>query len=81
MESHYKKIYSGNFILIQLLSARLEEAGINPIVKDESHLGLSAVGVSDYQGEIDLYVHENEADKAGQVIEETLAKIESENKG
>ena len=81
MESHYKKIYSGNFIVIQLLAARLEQNGINPIVKDESHLGLSAVGVSDYQGEIDLYVHENEADKAGQVVNDTLAEMKSENQG
>ena len=67
MESHYKKIHSGNFIVIQLIADRLKQVGINPIVKDESHLGLSAVGVSDYQGEIDLYVHENEADKAGRI--------------
>ena len=80
METHYKKIYTGNFIVIQLLAARLEEIGINPIVKDESHLGLSAVGVSDYQGEIDLYVHENESEKAGQLVEATLAQMKSENK-
>ncbi|MBT8252518.1 MAG: DUF2007 domain-containing protein [Flavobacteriaceae bacterium] len=77
MESHYKKIYSGNFIVVQLLTARLEEIGISPIIKDESHLGLSAVGVSDYQGEIDLYVHENEMDKAGPIVEATLAQMKS----
>ena len=77
METHYKKVYSGNFIIIQLLTTRLKEVGISPIVKDESQLGLSAVGVSDYQGEIDLYVHENEADQATSVVETTLAEIES----
>jgi len=78
MESHYEKIYSGNFIVIQLLKARLEEAGITPIVKDESHLGLSAVGVSDYQGEIDLYVHEDEAAKALPIVTATLADMAAE---
>ena len=77
MESHYEKIYSGNFIVIQLLSARLEQVGITPIVKDESHLGLSAVGVSDYQGEIDLYVHEDEKEKAEAVINTTLSEMET----
>ena len=77
MESHYKKIHSGNFIVIQLIAERLKEVGINPIVKDESHLGLSAVGVSDYQGEIDLYVHENEEEKAIPVVQAVLADIEA----
>ncbi len=79
MESHYEKIYSGNFIVIQLLVARLKDAGINPIVKDESHLGLSAVGVSDYQGEIDLYVHENESEEANEIVQITLAEMEASN--
>ena len=77
MESHYKKIHSGNFIVIQLIADRLKEIGINPIVKDESHLGLSAVGVSDYQGEIDLYVHENEEEKANPVVQAVLAEMEA----
>ena len=77
METHYKKIYSGNFIVIQLLTTRLQDIGINPIIKDESQIGLSAVGVSDYQGQIDLYVHEDEKDKAVPVVEAILAEIET----
>ncbi|MBT8267031.1 MAG: DUF2007 domain-containing protein [Bacteroidia bacterium] len=77
METHYEKIYSGNFIVVQLLITRLQDVGITPISKDESHLGLSAVGVSDYQGEIDLYVHEDEKDKAVAVVQTTLAEMEA----
>lgn len=77
MESHYEKIYSGNFIVVQLLVSRLKDVGINPIIKDESQIGLSAVGVSDYQGQIDLYVHENELAKALPVVETTLSEMEA----
>jgi len=77
MESQYEKIYSGNFIVIQLLKSRLEDVGITPIVKDESQLGLSAVGVSDYQGQIDLFVHEDEKDKANAVVKVTLSEMEA----
>jgi len=77
METHYEKIYSGNFIVVQLIVTRLEDIGINPITKDESQIGLSAVGVSDYQGQIDLYVHEDEKDKAVSVVEAILSEIET----
>jgi len=77
METHYEKIYSGNFIVVQLLVSRLEDAGINPILKDESQIGLSAVLVSDYQGLIDLYVHENELEKANTIVNTTLAEMET----
>ena len=77
MESEYKKIYSGNFITIQLLESRLKDKGITPIVKDESHLGLSAVGVSDYQGEIDLYVHEDETKRAEEIIQSTISEMKT----
>ena len=78
METQYEKIYSGNFIVVQLLVSRLEDAGINPIIKDESQIGLSAVLVSDYQGLIDLYVNENEIDKANAIVQATLAEMATE---
>lgn len=77
METNYEKIYSSNFITIQLLEGRLKEKGIAPIIKDESHLGLSAVGVSDYQGEIDLYVREDEVSQATEIINATLADMKT----
>jgi hypothetical protein len=78
METNYEKIYSGNFIVVQLLVSRLEDAGINPIMKDESQIGLSAVLVSDYQGMIDLYVNQSELDKANTIVSTTLSEMAAE---
>ena len=78
METNYEKIYSGNFIVVQLLVSRLEDAGINPIMKDESQIGLSAVLVSDYQGMIDLYVNQSELDEANAIVSTTLSEMAAE---
>lgn len=36
MESQYSKVYSGSFIVVQLITQNLEKEGITPIVKDET---------------------------------------------
>lgn len=79
MESHYVKIYSGNFVIVQLINSRLQAIGITPIIKDESESGRLAgfpVGMSGYQ---EVYVHEDEMDKAVERVEATLAEVETQN--
>ena len=36
MESHYTRIYTGSMIIVQLLTSKLEEIGITPVVKDQN---------------------------------------------
>jgi len=76
METHYTKIYTGNFIVVQLMVSRLEDVGINPILKDNMQTGLKAVLVSNYQGLQEIFVHNDELDKAIPIVE--TVKIEME---
>lgn len=39
LESDYTKVFSGSFIIAQLVLDRLQNEGINAIVKDESESG------------------------------------------
>lgn len=76
MESHYVKVYTGSFVVVQLLNSRLQQVGITPIIKDESESGRLAgfpVGMTGYQ---EVFVHEDELDKAVETIESTLAEME-----
>jgi len=78
MESHYSKVYTGNFITVQLIAERLRDIGIEPISKDNLQLGLSAMLVDNYDGLIELYVHEDELSKAVPIVQSILAKIEAQ---
>ena len=77
MESHYVKIYTGNIFVTQLIKSKLEDIGINPILKDNMRDGLTAVLVTDYQGLIEVFVHEDELDKATPIVQAALAQIEA----
>ena len=70
LESNYIKIYTGNFIIAQLIFDKLDEIGINPILKEDNQTGISAVMVEDYQALIEVYVHKDEATKAKPVVED-----------
>ena len=73
LESNYVKIYAGNFIIAQLIFDKLDEIGINPILKDDNQTGLTAVMVEDYQALIEVYVHKDEESKSTPVVEEVLS--------
>ena len=73
-ESNYTKIYTGNFIIAQLVFDKLDEIGISPILKDDNQTGITAVMVEDYQGLIEVYVHNDELEKATPVVESVLAQ-------
>ena len=76
MESQYVKIHSGNLLIVQLIKSNLEDIGIVPILKDDMQTGFTAVLATDYEGLVEVYVHEDEMDKAIPVVKRTLAKIE-----
>lgn len=76
METHYIKIYTGNLILVQLISNKLKDVGIIPILKNDMQTGFTAVLATDYEGLVEVYVHEDEADTAIPIVHRTLAKIE-----
>ncbi|OMP29752.1 MULTISPECIES: putative signal transducing protein [Mangrovimonas] len=76
-EDNYIKIFSGNFIMVQLMMTRLEEIGIEPIIKDESESGRLAGFGSSIQGFQELYVHKDELDKAVPVVELVRSEMEA----
>jgi hypothetical protein len=76
MESHYTKIYTGSYIIAQLIQTRLEDIGIEPILKDEFKTGLRAVLVTEYPSIIEVYVHEDQLQLASPVVQEVLADLE-----
>ncbi len=77
METHYTKIYTGNFILVQLMVTKLKDIGISAIVKDESESGRLAGFGASIQGQQELFVHNDELDKAVPIIENLRTEMEA----
>jgi len=77
MESHYTKIYTGNFIIVQLITTKLEDIGISAVIKDESESGRLAGFGASIQGQQEVYVHENELEKAIPIIESIKTEMEA----
>ncbi len=71
----YVKIFSGSFIIVQLVLDRLNGAGINAIVKDESESGRLAGFGSAIQGFQELYVSKDEVEYAVPIVEEVNAEL------
>lgn len=68
MENNYVKIFSGSFIIVQLMVDRLEGVGINAIVKDESESARMAGFGSSFPGFQELYISGEERDHALPII-------------
>jgi hypothetical protein len=77
MESHYTKIYTGSFIIVQLLVSKLEDVGISPVIKDETESGRLAGFGASIPGQQEVFVHEDELGKATPIVNEVLATIEA----
>ncbi len=77
METDYTKIYTGSFIIAQLIQNRLEDIGIEPILKDDFKTGLRAVLVTEYPRLIEIFVHNDELDKAIPVVESVKAELQT----
>ena len=76
MTDDYVKIFSGTFIIVQLVLDRLESVGINAILKDESESGRLAGFGSSFQGFQELYVAKEELDHAIPIVEGVKAELE-----
>lgn len=74
-DSEYIKIYTGSFIITQLIISRLEDIGISPVVKDETESARLAGFGAAIPGNQELYVHENELDKAVPLVEEVRSSM------
>ncbi|WP_452599379.1 DUF2007 domain-containing protein [Pontimicrobium sp. MEBiC01747] len=76
-DSNYIKVFTGNFIIVQLIKDRLLNIDISPIIKDDSESGRLAGFGSASQGLQELYVHENEIDKAVEIVESVRSEMET----
>ncbi|MBR9914004.1 MAG: DUF2007 domain-containing protein [Algicola sp.] len=76
-DSTYTKIFSGNFIIVQLALDRLKSAGINAVIKDESESGRLAGFGASIQGYQELYVSNEELDQARLVINSVNEELKS----
>ena len=75
-ERDYIKVFSGTFIIVQLAMDRLESAGINAVIKEESGLGRHSGFSSANSGYQELYVSREELDLAIPIIEAVKADLE-----
>lgn len=74
-DSNYIKIFSGTFIVVQLVMDRLESAGINAILKDESGLGQHSGFSTSNSGYQELYVSKDELDEAIRIVESVKSDL------
>lgn len=72
----YIKIFSGSFIIVQLVLDRLDGIGIKAIVKDESESGRLAGFASSIPGFQELYVSKDEVEYAIPIVEEVNAELQ-----
>ena len=76
-ESNYTKIYTGNFIITQLIVDNLQAVGISPVVKDETESArLGGFGTFN-QGTQELYVNNDELDIAIPIVERVTAEMQT----
>lgn len=75
--SEYTKIYDGNFVLITRIKSELENNGIIPIIKDEGESQRLAGYGSLNQGFQEIYVNNEELDKALAIVEQVKAEMEA----
>ena len=77
MESEYKKIYTGSFIIAQLIVDKLDAVGISAIVKDETESGRLAGFGASISGSQDIYVNQEELNEALPIVESVTAELEA----
>lgn len=75
--SEYTKIYNGNFILVTRVKDALEKEEIIPIIKDEGESQRLAGYASLNQGFQEVFVHNDELEKANSIVEKIKAEMET----
>ena len=77
-ESNYLKIFTGDFIIVQRIINELEKIDINAIVKDQTESArLAGFGGGIVPGFQQIFVHQDELDKANEVIENINSQLEA----
>ncbi|BAO77678.1 putative signal transducing protein [Winogradskyella sp. PG-2] len=76
--TEYTKVYFGNFILVTRVKNELERIGIIPIIKDEGESQRLAGYASMNQGFQEVFVHNDELDKAVSIVEQVKAEMEAQ---
>lgn len=69
METEYVKIYTGDFLTSQRIQQRLEDIGINAVVKNKDESARLAGFANPVPSLQDIYVHETELEKARTVVD------------
>ncbi|MGB5436792.1 MAG: DUF2007 domain-containing protein [Maribacter sp.] len=69
MTSNYKKIFTGDSLKAKLLVSKLHEVGIEAVVKDEAESARLAGFASSMLGQVDVFVHKDELEKATVLVE------------
>ncbi|RZV60439.1 MAG: DUF2007 domain-containing protein [Flavobacteriaceae bacterium] len=68
-ESEYVKIFTGSIVITKLITSRLEEIGITPVVKESQILGASL------DGSQEIYVREDELSQSVPIVEEVRSTM------
>jgi hypothetical protein len=75
--TEYTKVYYGNFILAIRIKDELERIGIVPIIKDEGESQRLAGYGSMNQGFQEVFVHNDELEKANEIVNRVKAELEA----
>ncbi|WP_456442258.1 putative signal transducing protein [Psychroserpens sp.] len=75
--SEYTKIFYGNFILATRVKDELEHIGIIPIIKDEGESQRLAGYASMNQGFQEVFVHNDELDRALNIVNRVKTEMEA----
>lgn len=75
--SEYTRVYYGNFILVIRMKEELENIGIVPIIKDEGESQRLAGYASMNQGYQEIYVHNDELNKAMEIVNRIKSEMEA----
>tara|TARA_R110000868_G_scaffold215785_1_gene465895 strand:- start:4963 stop:5202 length:240 start_codon:yes stop_codon:yes gene_type:complete len=75
-DSNYTKIYTGSFIIVTHIVDVLKQANINAVVKDDTESArLAGFGGGIVPGFQELFVNNDELDKAIPILENILSEI------
>jgi hypothetical protein len=75
--SNYTKIFSGDFIIVKRIVSDLENENITAVIKDETESGRLAGFGSAIQGLQEIYVHNDELEKAKYIMANLNLEAES----
>lgn len=76
-DSNYIKVFTGDFITVQRILSELEKVNISAVIKDESESGRLAGFGSAIPGFQEVYVNQDELNKAVLVIEELDSELQA----